>query len=94
MKTKLLKKLRKEAYNNFKIVKIEGKYQCYEWSCKFYRYEWNLMVLKFPNVYAIFDNITEAQSFLDTYRVNWIGVKIALMRKDKNNKLIQSTRVD
>lgn len=94
MRTRLLKKLHKEAYDKFKIVQIEGKFQCYEWSCKFYRYEWNLMIKEYPTVPASFDTFQEAQEYLNRAKRIWLCLKLDNLRRERNKQLVQTTRVD
>jgi hypothetical protein len=94
MRTRLLKKLHKEAYDKFKIVQIEGKFQCYEWSCKFYRYEWNLMIKQYPSTPALFDTFQEAQEYLNQAKEKWLCLKLDNLRRERNKQLVQTTRVD
>lgn len=93
MKTKLLKKLRKEAYNKFKIVELGNKFHCFEYGM-YFKEEWMPLYFVYPYEKSIFNTLKDAANFLDNIKRDWILHQVEKIRRKRDDKLIQNTRID
>ena len=94
MKTKLLKKLRKEAYDRFKIVILDNKFHCFEYCCRYFKEEWTPLYKIYPYEKSIFNTLKEASDYLYEQKRKWILYQVIILKHKRDDKLIQNTRAD